>query len=414
MFKRGLVQVWSLEVPDWHCKIDEGSAGLSSVVWSPDGRHILTTADFNLRITVWSLVTKSVSYIRYPKQCDKALDFSKNGKFMALAERRDCKDHISIFSCQAWSLVRHFESETDDLGGLQWSPDSRVLCVWDSCFTYKVLLYSLDGRCLSKFSAYDLALGIKALTWSPTSQFLAIGSYDEKVRVLNHITWKTVATFSHPETIDSKTVIVYKEIESKTPSAPVNLSDIPTSTLFTPTSKYEVQQCPLEIPITKPALNKANPKIGVGSLAFSYDNKFMFTKNDNMPCVLWIWDIRKLGLCAVLLQTNPIKAVKWDPCSQRLALCTSTNKLYMWSPSGCLSVQVPVEGTFLIHNLSWQPEGDAILLVGKEQMCVCYLSPTAANASAAHNISAIESTQDGNKGKKETSSTNGRRDFSQK
>jgi WD40 repeat protein len=68
MYKRGLVQVWSLEQPDWTCKIDEGSAGLIAVRWSPDSRHILTTAEFHLRITVWSLINKSVSYIKYPKE----------------------------------------------------------------------------------------------------------------------------------------------------------------------------------------------------------------------------------------------------------------------------------------------------------------------------------------------------------
>ena len=31
LYKRGLVQVWSLEQPDWKCKIDEGSAGLCAV-----------------------------------------------------------------------------------------------------------------------------------------------------------------------------------------------------------------------------------------------------------------------------------------------------------------------------------------------------------------------------------------------
>lgn len=46
---------------------------------------------------------------------------------------------------------------------------------------YKVLLYSLDGRLLSTYSAYEWSLGVKAVTWSPSSQFLAIGSYDEKV-----------------------------------------------------------------------------------------------------------------------------------------------------------------------------------------------------------------------------------------
>lgn len=43
-------QVWSLEQPDWHCKIDEGSAGLVSSCWSPDGRHILNTTEFHVSV----------------------------------------------------------------------------------------------------------------------------------------------------------------------------------------------------------------------------------------------------------------------------------------------------------------------------------------------------------------------------
>lgn len=49
---------------------------------------------------------------------------------------------------------------------------------------YKVLLYSLDGRLLSAYSAYEWSLGVKSVAWSPSSQFLAIGSYDEKVSTL--------------------------------------------------------------------------------------------------------------------------------------------------------------------------------------------------------------------------------------
>lgn len=48
-------------------------------------------------------------------------------------------------------------------------------------FQYKILLYSLDGRLLSTYRAYEWSLGIKSVAWSPSSQFLAIGSYDEKV-----------------------------------------------------------------------------------------------------------------------------------------------------------------------------------------------------------------------------------------
>jgi len=60
------------------------------------------------------------------------------------------------------------------------------------CVQYKVLLYSLDGRCQATYSAYDMALGIKSVTWSSTSQFLAVGSYDEKVHCTVQVHCHTV------------------------------------------------------------------------------------------------------------------------------------------------------------------------------------------------------------------------------
>ncbi|KAJ8320300.1 hypothetical protein KUTeg_001887 [Tegillarca granosa] len=144
------------------------------------------------------------------------------------------------------------------------------------------------------------------------------------LRLLNHITWKTVAEHDHSSTVEGTNV-----------------------------------QTPVKIPVVKPDTNKANPKI------------------DNMPNTLWIWDIQRLTLCTVLIQGAAIKCIKWDPNRTRLALCTGTNKLYMWSPAGCLSVQVPVEGSFLVQSLKWSPEGNAILLLSKDQMCTCYLTDNA-------------------------------------
>nr|XP_060481913.1 WD repeat-containing protein WRAP73 [Panthera onca] len=207
MYKRGQVQVWSLEQPEWHCRIDEGSAGLVASCWSPDGRHILNTTEFHLRITVWSLCTKSVSYIKYPKACQQGVSFTRDGRYMALAERRDCQDHVSVFVCSDWQLLRHFDTETQDLAGIEWAPNGCVLAVWDTCLEYKVLLYSLDGRLLSAYCAYEWSLGVKSVAWSPSSQFLAIGSYDGKVRILNHVTWKMITEFGHPATISNPKIV---------------------------------------------------------------------------------------------------------------------------------------------------------------------------------------------------------------
>ncbi|XP_033103905.1 WD repeat-containing protein WRAP73-like [Anneissia japonica] len=374
MYKRGIVQVWSLDQSEWTCKIDEGSAGLVAVRWSPDGRHILTTADFHLRITVWSLVNKSVSYIKYPKDTKQGIDFSRDGKYMALAERRDGQDFISIFAANTWHLVKHFESNTRDLQGVEWSPDGRVLCVWDSILEYKVLLYSVDGRCIATYSAYEHALGIKCIAWSPSSQFLAIGSFDQIVRVLNHITWKTVAEHNHVPILDNTSVVTYREVEKRPKVMKPDRTWPPMSSMFSVQSKYEIQDNPVQIPVVKPDPDKPNPKIGVSMVSFSPDNKYMASKNENMPNALWIWDVQKLTQVVLMLQVNSIRCLQWDPHQPRLAMSTGNNKMYMWSPAGCVSVEVPTEASFQVNSLQWSLDGAAILLMGKDRMCVCFLA----------------------------------------
>lgn len=66
--------------------------------------------------------------------------------------------------------------------------------------------------------------------------------------------------------------------------------------------------------------------------------------SDNIPNAVWIWDIQKLRLFAVLEQLSPVRAFQWDPQQPRLAICTGGSKVYVWSPAGCVSVQVPGEG----------------------------------------------------------------------
>lgn len=372
LYKRSIVQIWSIENPDWTCKIDEGSAGLTSIVWSPDSRHIFTIAEFHLRITIWSLISKSVSYMKYPKSCSCNLDFSPDGKYVAIAERRNSIDYISIFDCVSWQLVKHFKTNTDDLDGIKWAPKWHVICAWESCLKYKVLLYSLDGREIGSYSAYDLALGIKSISWSPTGQLLAIGSYDEKLRILNHVTWRLVAELTHPATTQQ---LVYKEVCLR-PQLTGDTSNIASNVRSS--SRYEAfgphQQPSTLIPVLKPDMDRANPRIGVGSVAFSACSNYLYTRNDNMPTAVWVWSLHKLSLMSVLLHESQVRCAVWHPSRPRLAICTGGSSIYFWTIDGSMVVQVPGQNGFNALDLKWAPDGGCLAVLSKDCMCLCYVN----------------------------------------
>ncbi|KAK7071614.1 WD repeat-containing protein wrap73 [Halocaridina rubra] len=373
-YKRGISEVWSLDDPEWRCKIDEGTAGLVKVCWAPDSRHILTTAEFHLRVTVWSLVNKSVSYIKHPKNVTSGLQFSPDQDYLAVVERRECKDCLSILETKSWQLVKHFEVATKDLAGVQWASDGTVLAVWESPLEYKVLIYSLSGHCLASYSAYQWSLGVKTVAWSPTGQFLAIGSYDQKIRLMNHITWRVIATFSHNSTIDSETCTIYKEVEKPLTGYPATLASVQGLPLVIETIYEEEEHRPVAL-ATVPAepTKQARPRIGIGTAVFSNDSRFLATRNDNMPATLWIWSIPKLSLKAILVHASPIKDFAWDPQQSRLALCTGSSHVYFWSPFGCLTVAVPGASTMQISSLRWHPTGSRLALIGRDQFAVCFI-----------------------------------------
>lgn len=158
------------------CNIEEG-LGIVNCIWAPDSRQVLVLT--LLKLTVYNLSNGTTSWFRSPKNIPKGCVFSDCGKYLALVERKDCKDYVGVYFVNDWKLLNYFSlNEMLDLAGVIWSPNNSFLVAWDSHLNYKLVPICLLNGPLNKFSPYDFALGIKDVIYSHNSLLVAIGSYD--------------------------------------------------------------------------------------------------------------------------------------------------------------------------------------------------------------------------------------------
>jgi WD40 repeat protein len=151
-FKAGVVLVYSVGAAEWRGRVTTGAGGLMGVLWGGDSRHLLTLGDWGVLLTVWSLASKSIQYIKTPKQwsCQGELG-NRDGSYSAVVERRDCRDCLNIFTGSDWQLVRcrgnykyhlhksfrHTLLDTEDCAGALWAPHRDCIALWDTPLYYR-------------------------------------------------------------------------------------------------------------------------------------------------------------------------------------------------------------------------------------------------------------------------------------
>ena len=131
--------VFSVSDPEWRGRLEGGLAGVVGVSWAGDSRHLLTMGDLGVLLTVWSLQTSSVQYVRNPPAWTTSPGlrlYNRDRSYSCLLERRDGRDWLNIFSSR-WELVVTSVLDTEDCAGLAWSPSQDVVCVWDSPLYYR-------------------------------------------------------------------------------------------------------------------------------------------------------------------------------------------------------------------------------------------------------------------------------------
>jgi WD40 repeat protein len=196
-----------------------------------------------------------------------------------------------------------------------------------------------------ELSPVGVMSGIKTMAWARSGQFLAVSCSDDKIRLLNHITWQPVAEFSHHDVILDNDCTVHQECLARDDPSKVSFELVCGRPVIISSLQWD-QDKPTELS-------------GIGLAVFSSCGYFLATREDTMPAAIWIWSIKETRLHSVIVHKQPVTAVCWAPDEPRLAIVCGSNFVSLW-----VGKEVTVHMTYhiCVSDVRWQPSGECLLL----------------------------------------------------
>ncbi|KAF2010998.1 TolB, C-terminal domain-containing protein [Aaosphaeria arxii CBS 175.79] len=341
-------RVYDLRDQKWSATISNGSGGMGKNVHAVFGGtedEVVIWSDFASKATVWCLRTGRTVEIKDPKFSGRegkgwgyrpcgaessetgTVDVRRDGRVLAMLCRSAGQDVLLILDGVKYQVVKRVDLPTVDAVGLKWSLDGRWIAVWDSAASgFQLHVYTADGHLYKtvgrepsdRLSDWTVeGLGIKSVEWVPGNQWLAVGGWDRRVRILSTRTFAPVVFLDHTAQINVPSAAVYtEEVDARG------------------NRRYSLTQQPVEPPKAVTEKNDTGAmKQGISLLAFNMDGTICATRDDATPTTIWIWDLRSLRPSMILIQHSPVKSLQWHPTDPSLLLIQTTQDtptLYLW------------------------------------------------------------------------------------
>jgi WD40 repeat protein len=322
--------------------------------------EVVVFSDFASKATVWCLRTGRTVEIRDPKFSGKdgrgwgyrpsaEEKAPERGGMLAILCRSAGQDILLLLAPKTYDVVRKVELPTVDAAGLKWSRDGRWIAVWDAASSgYHLHIYTADGhlyRTMCRETSDDLdrwgveGLGIKSVEWVPGNQYLGVGGWDRRVRILSTRTFSLVVFLDHTTEIQVPTAPVYTELVDSSGER-----------------SYSFTQQPVTPPKATTEKGDTGMKQGISIVSFNLDGTLCATRDDSTPSTIWIWDLRSLRPKTILLQYATVKSLQWHPSNPSLLLIQSVHDsptVYLYSvPELSNSSSSPAPGPPQILNLT--------------------------------------------------------------
>ena len=177
--KLGQLLVWEWQSESYILKQQGHFDSMNSVIYSPDGQRIITTADDG-KIKVWE-ASSGYCIVTFTEHTSgvTACEFAKRGSVLFTASLDG--------SVRAWDLIRYRNFRTFtapsrlSFSSLAVDPAGEVVCA-GSIDSYDIHLWSVQtGQLLDQLAGHQAP--VSSLSFAPDGTTLASGSWDKTVRL---------------------------------------------------------------------------------------------------------------------------------------------------------------------------------------------------------------------------------------
>ncbi|KDE03396.1 hypothetical protein MVLG_06113 [Microbotryum lychnidis-dioicae p1A1 Lamole] len=432
--------VLSIESEEPIARLEIGAEGCAAIAWSSDGSRLLAWSGNHIRLTVYDLTEpRQSAHILSPKLVfPLGISHSPTQpSIFALVERHNSRDVIAIYHSrpQTTTLINSFQlpSHTSDVADVAFSPCGRYLAVWEHAVNDLIVhIYSKSGQLLKTFAPYSstnlgvepkhsasgniqdeeidepkkrmlekelrreerltegwVGMGVRSIRWHPSGEYLAIGGWDGKIRILSRLGWRPMAELLHPAKVPSS-VAVFEE-----PSSWIS------RTLGHGIVPFETSSTPFNPPSIRPDLDRPMPQMGVKHLAWSKSGEWLASHHQTYPTALWVFSFSapasspdgdsienrtiRPTLHSLIVHDTAVTSFEWSASPnlpEELAIATGTKSFTTWrgpdprstSSKACVEgVGIPARNVdFQANGLKFSMDGQELLLHDRTMFVVAY------------------------------------------
>src|SRR5713101_7590702 len=285
------------------------TAAVSSVAWSPDGKHIASGSADGI-VKVWDATSVHI-LLTYKGHKDvvNSVAWSPDGKHIASAS---ADGTVQVWDATSGHILLTYKGHTAAVSSVAWSPDGKRLAsassdqtvqVWDATSGHTLLTYkghtvvvnsvawSPDGERLASASSdttvqvWDATSGhtlltyrghtnaVNSVAWSPDGKRLASASSDQTVQVWDATKGKTLFTYS--EHADAVYSVAWSPPDGKR--------------LASASVDKTVQVWDTSLSSGKTALTYRGHTAAVSSVVWSPDGKRLASAGYDQTVQVWLW-----------------------------------------------------------------------------------------------------------------------------